>query len=167
MRLVAIILGIMLASTAAFAQAKPEKQLTTGEVIGIWNAINSLDNHQTGVVDRNGNAVTGPNDYNYSGAVHLAFARNSAQAWVVYQEYQKQVTALRVRLAGGEGKDVPKEKLDDFNRQNADMLAQPASVPVVRIKISDLCLEVKPPACPTKNNIPIATITALLPILDE
>ena len=165
----AIITTMFAAPTLAIAQDKDKAhELTVGDVINVYSALSSgtLDVHQTGVVDKNGNPVTAPNDFNFSGTVHLAMARDAAQGLVVFQAYQKAVTALRIQVAGI-GKDVPKEKLDDFNMETSKMLEAPAGVTLVRIKEADLCLDIALPACPTKNNIPVSTLSLLWPIIDQ
>lgn len=162
-------------TSQAFGQTKPTAPvvITVADAISIWNAINALDSHQTGVVDKNGNAVVAPNNFEYSGAVHLVLARNAAKAYLVLKEYNDELAKLRARFDDDKA-GVPKEQLADFTaekqnayeKRSAEMLAAPAGVEFLRVKEADLCLDAKPPSCPVKNAIPISVLTALLPILD-
>lgn len=163
----------------AFGQTKSTAggppAITVADAISIWNAINVLDNHQTGVIDGRGNPVTAPNNFEYSGAVHLALARDGAKAFMIVKEYNEQLAKLRAKF-NEDKKSVTKEQLTEFTAENlkeidkksSEMLAAPASdVAWIRIKATDLCLDAKPPECPVKNAFPIGVLEALLPILDE
>ncbi len=170
----AILAAVILAtSTIACAQEPPPAALTVGDVINVWSGINSLDSRTTGQLDRNGAPVMMPNGFKFSGSVHLALARNSAKGLVVYNAYQKALVGLREQLSSGVPKDklgpqgVPADREDEMRAENIKMLEAPASVTLVHIKESELCLEAAPPACPQRNDIPITTVSLLLPILDK
>ncbi len=154
------------ASSRAADQPDKPKPPTVGEVLSIMAALNGIDAHQTGIVDNAGNPVTAPNNFRLGGAVRLAIAVNIDQGRIVIKSYQDALTALRVQIAG-EGRDVPKEKLDEFNREHGKMLEAPSSALLARIKLADLCLDAAPPACPAKNEIPVSTLSLLLPIIDR
>ena len=175
----------LIIAVPAFGQAK-SPSITVADAISIWNGIQALDNHSTGVLDKNGNQVTAPNNFQYSGAVHLALARDGAKAYMVVKEYNDELAKLRTKFTedrkklvdeiGDDKTDAAKKKLADFDqdgqkqydKQSAEMLAAPVSdVAFIHIKSADLCLDAKPPECPVRNAIPINILTALLPIIDD
>jgi hypothetical protein len=166
-------IAAMTIAAPAFGQTKAPP-LTVQDVIGVWNAINALDTHQTGVLDKTGNPIAVPNNYEYSGAVHLTLARDNAKAYMIVKDYNDELAKMRAKFTEDQ-KDVPKEKLaeftqerqKEFDKKSAEMLMAPATdVTFVHIKSTDLCLDAHPPECPVKNAIPITVIQALLPILD-
>lgn len=142
------------------------KALTVGEVIDIAAALASLDAHQTGVVDRSGNPVTAPNNFIFPGATVYIMADDERAGRAVFTLYSEQVTKYRIKLAGA-GRDVPKDKMDDFVRETNAFRNAPAGVTLSHIPLANLCLDVKLPLCPQRNAIPMSTVSVLLPIIDK
>jgi hypothetical protein len=166
--LILVIIGPFAAKAAG-----SDHKLTVGEAINAMNALNSLDVHSTGVVDKGGNQVMAPNNFIFSGPTHLTMARDIAQGTVALKAYQEAVNALRTRMASGVPRDkltpdgVPADKDAEFKKQVQETFDAPTDVAMIRLKQSDLCLDAAPPACPEKNNIPVSILTMLLPIIDQ
>lgn len=161
-----LIVGALIVCIANARAQDKSKQPTVGEVISVTNALSGLDAHQTGAVDTNGVPVTAPNNFRFSGTVRMAIAVNIDHGRTVFKNYQDAITAFRIQIAGP-GKDVPKEKMDEFSKESAKMLEAPSGALLAHIREADLCLEAKPPACPVQNDIPVATLSQLLPIIDR
>ena len=155
------------------ASAQTPHKLTVGEAINAMNALNSLDVHPVGIVDKGGNQVMAPNNFIFSGPTHLTMARDIAQGTVALKAYQEAVSALRTQMAAGTPKDklnadgVPDAKDAEFKKQVQQAFDSPTDVAMIHLKQIDLCLDATPPACPEKNNIPVSILTMLLPILDQ
>lgn len=158
-----VITGTPAASYAQDAQPKePPKELTVGQVISITAAIGNLSPQLT----PGAAPVPAAERFHFTGSVTMTLALNFARGQEIAKAYNEAAVALRIKLADGPGKDVPKEKLDDYVAQLSSMQEAKAGLSLGRIKLSDLCLDAAPPACPQKNDIPIPTVSALLPILD-
>jgi hypothetical protein len=138
--------------------------MTVRQVIEVTTALQALDTRQD--FDKDHNVVSVPSGYHFTGAARMTMALDVARGSEVLRTYQSAVSVLRVQLAGA-GKDVPKEKLDDFNTELEKMQSAPAGVELGHIKVADLCLDAAPPACPQANPIPVSTLSLLQPILDQ
>lgn len=148
----AVVSSSALADSKAPSTAEPAKKegMTVQQVLAVWAVLTDKSF----------------SDFKFSGSVRMALARNIEVASGVQKNFNDRVTENRINIAG-QGKDVPKDKLDTFNTENQKMLEAPAFVALAHIKLSDLCLDAVPPSCPSKNEIPPSMLAALLPIIDQ
>lgn len=166
----------------ALSQTTPppaaQKVLTVSDVIGIANGIGQLDAHQTGQTDRLGNALSAPNNFHFSGTTLMTLGRDLERGRDVYNAYTAatnkllaEISRQREALPKGETKEQVDEfntrKTSELNAEQQKMLAAPADEQLDHVKLSDLCLEVKIPDCPSANEIPISILSLLGSIIDR
>ena len=151
------------------------KPLTVGEVINIGNTLAMIDQRPTGQLDGRGNPVFAAADFKFSGTTRLTFARIAAMSRTVLKDYQDAVAALERQAAkkpvsgGSGGVPAPAPSDDTVTVERQKIFDAPAGVTIPHIKEGDLCLEGPPkqPDCQSKNEIPISTLTVLIPIIDK
>lgn len=158
-------LVLILSATAAIAQSKPP---TVGEALSMLQAFRNLDGRPV-VVKQNGVDATVVTPWEFgSGTLRLRIARNvSALAQIekfVEETRQKIIAEILRGMSAGKDGQAPQimpgsPEFDNFTKQITDMLAHPAQVTLSRIKASELRLD--------KNEIPVTSLSALEPILDE
>lgn len=134
--------------------AYAQKPITIGDALAMVTAHRNLDGRLV-VVKQNGadQLVMTPWEFG-SGTLRLRIAKNIG----ALQAIEKQVEEARVAII----KEATKGgTLDEAaaNKQLADILAQPASGDLSRIRASELKLD--------KNEIPATTLAALAPVLDD
>jgi len=161
-----VVVSLAIIAHRGAGAAEAAKPMTVGEVVEIGAAIGSLDSHPSGAVDGRGNPVMVPNNFHFVGSATMTLALNFARYRDIKKVLDEQATDLRIKMVGP-GKDVPKEKMDEFSKQVAELQAAPANVTLGHISVQDLCLDVAPPRCPQRNEIPVATLGALSPIIDQ
>lgn len=149
---VAAIVAIATAWSISAANAE-EKKLTVRDAIGIWQVL----------VD------PGFKEFKFNGATRMVFARYIAATFEAKKDYDQVMGEMRSEMAGGPGKDMPKDKVDQFMKSGDDMLEADSHLTLPKIDQKELCLDPTPESCsltpPVKNEIPPAMLVALLPIL--
>ena len=140
--------------------------MTVGEVISVANAIASLDTRPSGTVDSRGNPVMVPTEFHFPSSSRMVLALDVARGREVAKVYNEEVRQLRIKIAGA-GKDVPQARMDEYVTAVEELESAPANVALGHIVLGDLCLDALLPRCPVKNDIPIGTLSALQPILDQ
>lgn len=160
--LVLIAAGVALA-TSAFAQ--PAKSpLKVIDALNMLAALRNLDGH-TIVIKQNGQDTTIVQPWDFgSGSLRLKIARNVSALTAVEKSVEDTRQAIVKEImksmpAGTANIQQNTPEWETLQKQFADVLAQPAAVDLVRIRASDLKLD--------KNEIPITTLVALTPILDD
>lgn len=170
-------LVVALVASAAIAgpatgQARPS--LNVAQALSLLSALRNLDGHQVTVKNNGQDAVImQPWDFG-SGILRLKIANDITILAAVEKSADdarlaviKEVIKNMAPVVDKDGKSIPATKvtdsqagLDDFSRQYADVLDQPAkgADDLARIKASDLKLE--------RNEIPVTALSALAPILD-
>ena len=170
MRLTATILAIVLASTSAFAQAKPK--LTNLQALTLLAGLRSLDGHQVAVKGTNGQeiAITVPWEFS-SGSLRATIAGDIYLLTGVEKSTDdaRQAIVREILAKMPEDKAGHKQTIippgsaeyEEFQKQYAELLNHdsPISEQLARIKVSKLKLD--------KNEIPVTSLSALSPILDQ
>jgi len=170
MKIVAIVLAAMLASTTAFAQAKPK--LTVLQALTLLAGLRSLDGHQVAVKGANGQetAVTVPWEFN-SGSLRATIAGDITLLLQVEKSTEDARQAIVREIlakmpedkAGHKPTMIPpgSPEYEDFQKQYTELLNHdsPISEQLARIKVSKLKLD--------KNEISVTSLSALSPILDQ
>lgn len=164
-----VLAAMMLAASARASSADDKTSMAVSDALSLLVAHRSLDGRQV-VVRHSGmeQAVTVPWDF-ASGSLRLRIARNIAVLATVERTIEEtRQTIIREILTGmpadKDGKrpssiypGTPEHEV--FTRQFTAALRERVSLDLSRIKASDLRLD--------KNEIPVTTLTALAPILDD
>lgn len=143
--------------------------LTIAQAIPLASALRNLDGHMV-VIKQNGadNIVMIPWDFG-SGSLRLRIANNLtilASIEKSAEDTRQAIIKEILKKASAAGKEPVVEikagtpERDDFDRQFADMMAQPApgGKDIAHIKASELKLD--------RNDIPVTALSAMSPILD-
>lgn len=166
LRLVAPIIALLMLFGGSVPAA--DKTLTVADALSMLQAFRNLDGRIV-VVKQNGvdTPVQMPWEFG-SGTLRLRIARNVTALAAIEKAVEESRQNIVKEIIKGMpvGKDGPPTSVvpgtpefDNFSKQIADMLKQPAQVTLSRIKVGELKLD--------KNEIPVTALSALEPILDE
>lgn len=148
------------------AQAQESKQASVLEALNIGAALRQLGDYpEIGPNGQpTGRKVSVP--FRFNGGVLMTMAMNISAADTVQKNFQTTYQTLFKQFAEG-AEQMPADKVKDFNAEVEKAMAAPSGFTLGRVKEADLCLEVKPTACPVANSIPPALLAALIPIIDR
>lgn len=151
--------AVALAAVFITPAAAQSPKLTVQQVLDATNGLAQLDAYKDR--DKDGKEIVVP--YKFSGTTLMTMAINLERGRFVLRNWQAAATALQRQFAGAE-KDVPPEKLAQYNVEANAMLNQASDVQMQPIALADLCLEAKAP-CAAANPIPPSVLSMIVPII--